>query len=113
MATVILGDLTTTFTQPLRCSTAVAECLTCGLAWQAQRCPTASLVADDVACWPPRTRNVFTPVPLLQWGVYSPGIACPAGYTTACTHDGSKPRGDFSFPVPPRASETAVGCCPT
>ncbi|KXJ86497.1 hypothetical protein Micbo1qcDRAFT_208918 [Microdochium bolleyi] len=110
--TVILGDLTTTFTPPPQCATAVAACRTCDLGWQAQQCPTGTSIADNVACWPPRTRNVATPTPLMAWGVYSPGIACPAGHTTACTQVGSKSRGDFDFLWPPQPSETAVGCCP-
>ncbi|KAH7025001.1 uncharacterized protein B0I36DRAFT_387393 [Microdochium trichocladiopsis] len=110
--TPILGELTTTWTPPSQCAVAVAQCSTCALAWQAQECPGGTSVQDDAGCWPPRTRNVATPVPLMDWGVYSPGIACPAGYTTACTHDGSKQRGDFSFHWRPQSSETAVGCCP-
>lgn len=109
---IILGNLTAAWTAPQACSTAIGACSTCDYAWRAQRCPGGTTVQDDVACWPPRTRNVQTPSPLMAWGVYTPGIECPGGHTTACTHDGAKARGDFSFVWPPQVSETAVGCCP-
>ncbi|RAO73094.1 uncharacterized protein BHQ10_009106 [Talaromyces amestolkiae] len=54
-------------------------------------------------------------------GYYSPGIACPAGYSTACAvqagADGIQSAlsnlQSFGFVYSATADETAVGCCPT
>ena len=52
---------------------------------------------------------------LSGFGYYSPGLECPAGYTTAC-HGGlaaSNQRSSFTFQFPLRALESAIGCCPS
>ncbi|KAI9654767.1 MAG: hypothetical protein M1821_005761 [Bathelium mastoideum] len=55
------------------------------------------------------------------WGYYSPGLACPQGFTTACSAIGSNgtvttagnqaQRFSFQYPLDPL--ETAAGCCPS
>ncbi|KAJ3482465.1 hypothetical protein NLG97_g7562 [Lecanicillium saksenae] len=68
---------------------------------------------DDVNCWPPRATSVPpAPTPIGGWGFYSPGPACPSGYTAACTgvYD-QRPEFDFQFSL--YSGETALGCCPT
>lgn len=50
--------------------------------------------------------------PLFAWGIYSPGLVCPQGYTTACSYNGAKKTGDFNFYFNPEESEIAIGCCP-
>ncbi|KAI2622391.1 hypothetical protein GGR54DRAFT_62049 [Hypoxylon sp. NC1633] len=111
---VILGPLTTTWTPPPACSVVVASCSTCGGGWQAQTCPGANTVHDNMNCWPPRTSGVYTPQQaFLGWGVYSPANVCPFGYSTACSQKGAGATGDFTFEFQPRESETAIGCCPT
>ncbi|KAI0380903.1 hypothetical protein F5Y04DRAFT_256208 [Hypomontagnella monticulosa] len=110
----LLGPLTTTWPVPPACTVAVGACSTCNFGWLGQTCAGSNTVQDATTCWPPRTSGAFTPSqPLLAWGVYSPGIACPSGYRTACSYDGAKQTGDFNFFFSPRASETAIGCCPT
>ncbi|KAF2866495.1 hypothetical protein BDV95DRAFT_598756 [Massariosphaeria phaeospora] len=123
-----LGPLTTTFIAPSHCSGAVLACPTCSKAFQAQTCksgPNASGAEDDSECWPPTTVSEKRP-PLAGFGFYSPGIACPMGYTTACSAVSQAVQqttsavrvvpvalqgGKFQFPLV--AGETAVGCCPT
>ena len=108
---VVLGPLTTTFTRPAQCSTAIGGCSTCNVAWLAQACVPGG-VQDDTACWPPATQGVAQPsVPLKGWGFYSPGVQCPQGYTTACSATAGGATGwKIQFLMAP--SETAVGCCP-
>ncbi len=70
-------------------------------------------VEDDLSCWPPvLTQIVGTPRhPFLGLGFYSPGLACPTGYTTACTAEyGQRAGWDIQYPLV--ADETAIGCCP-
>ncbi|KAK6854696.1 hypothetical protein PG995_009789 [Apiospora arundinis] len=53
---------------------------------------------------------------LRGWGLYSPGISCPAGHRIACrqTAGGGDGGGDdFPFQFSPTAGETAAGCCPS
>ncbi|KAI0847968.1 hypothetical protein F5Y00DRAFT_108534 [Daldinia vernicosa] len=110
---VLLGPLTTTWTPPPACTIAVAGCSTCPYGWLAQTCGGLDEVHDETSCWPPRTLGATTPgQPLLAWGIYSPGLVCPQGYTTACSYNGAKKTGDFNFYFSPEESETAVGCCP-
>lgn len=110
----ILGQLTTTWTQPLSCSAQVqGGGPTNNQAWRAQSCSGANNYADNTACWPPATVTAPSPVgTLATWGFYSPGLVCPIGMTTACYATGGGSSGwqvEFSL----LAKETAVGCCPT
>ncbi|KAI3328649.1 hypothetical protein F4824DRAFT_405402 [Ustulina deusta] len=105
-----LGPLTTN-TWTYACTEVIQECRTCDAGWAAQTC-IAGTVTDNTECWPPRATNVpETSGALLGWGVYSPGIICPGGYTpaAAATYGGSS---DFDFQYPLTAGETAIGCCP-
>lgn len=111
-----LGPLTTTFTYPSSCASVVQQCATCDYAWQAQTCSDNSAntmgIQDNANCWPPRSNlSVATPVALVGWGFYSPGLICPTGYHTACSATGSI-GGGFGFMYSPAPSETAIGCCP-
>lgn len=118
----LLGNLTTTFTQPASCTLAWLGAPDSGTAsgWLAQDCHPVSrdefTNEDDTDCWPPRMTGVPTPTATPRvwangWGYYSPGYICPAGYITACsaTAGGSS---DFSMQFPLTAGETAIGCCP-
>ncbi|KAI0803459.1 hypothetical protein GGR55DRAFT_682603 [Xylaria sp. FL0064] len=105
-----LGPLTTN-TWSYACTEVIQECGDCDVGWAAQTCIDAT-VTDNTDCWPPRARNVpNTSGAVLGWGVYSPGIVCPGGFTSAAgaTHGGSS---DFEFQYPLTAGETAIGCCP-
>jgi len=113
----ILGPLTTTFVYPSSCSVVVKDCVTCDKGYQAQTCGTNGFntqgVQDDPGCWPPRSPDIaVTEVALLGWGIYTPGIICPDGYTTACAATEGVD-GGFPFQFSLEKSETAVGCCPT
>ncbi|KAI1808426.1 hypothetical protein F4811DRAFT_238397 [Daldinia bambusicola] len=113
VTSILLGPLTTTWAPPAACSIAVAACRTCSSAWQAQTCGGGDRVKDAPSCWPPRALGVTTPAqPLFAWGLYSPGLVCPQGYTTACSYNGAKKTGDFNFYFSPEESETVIGCCP-
>ncbi|KAI0467319.1 hypothetical protein F4859DRAFT_275137 [Xylaria cf. heliscus] len=105
-----LGPLTTA-TWTYTCTEVIQGCGNCDKGWAAQTC-IRGVVTDNTDCWPPRATNVpATSGALLGWGVYSPGIVCPGGYTSvaAATYDGTS---DFSFQYPLTAGETAIGCCP-
>ncbi|KXX78369.1 hypothetical protein MMYC01_206018 [Madurella mycetomatis] len=109
---VVLGPLTTTFTPPAPCSVAVGLCETCNVAWWGQTCAPRT-VQDDPSCWPERTIGAVSPQQmLLGWGFYSPGVICPAGYTSACTAVAGETAGwENQFIMEPE--ETFIGCCPT
>ncbi|TPX16604.1 uncharacterized protein E0L32_012413, partial [Thyridium curvatum] len=114
---VNLGPLTTTFTPPASCSTAVLGCTSCTDGWLAQSCGVNTYnsqgVRDAAACWPPpRADTVETGVAFNGWGFYSPGLHCPVGYTTACSATAGV-GGGFMFQFPLVPGETAYGCCPT
>ncbi|CZS85583.1 unnamed protein product [Fusarium graminearum] len=99
-----LGPLTTTFTYPASCTVVVQECDACTNGWQAQTCSDNSFnaqgVQDDAECWPPRKGSQSTGVALNGWGFYSPGIECPAGYTTKCVSTDDVDGGfTFQFPL--------------
>lgn len=115
VAGVLLGPLTTTWTMPQSCSIFMPGCSTCDNAYNGQSCnPTSGgQVMDNTACWPPASSGVASPTwPFVGWGFYSPGLACPAGYTSACTAVyGQRPPWSTQFSLVP--SETAIGCCPT
>lgn len=107
----ILGPLTTTFTAPSRCTEAMLQSKASGSGWLAQTCQDGHM-ADDASCWPSPVEGVSVPVTLQGgWGVYSPGLICPASHTTAC-HATAGVQGGFDFQFPLSADETAVGCCP-
>ncbi|KAL2018680.1 hypothetical protein VTK56DRAFT_515 [Thermocarpiscus australiensis] len=108
----ILGPLTTTFTPPAPCSIAVGLCPTCNLAWRGQTC-APSTVQDDPGCWPATTEGAPKPKQMLfGWGFYSPGLHCPAGYTSACTAIAGETTG-WRVQYQMEAGETFVGCCPS
>ncbi|KAL6806768.1 hypothetical protein GGI42DRAFT_292537 [Trichoderma sp. SZMC 28013] len=114
-AGTLLGPLTTTWTMPESCSIYMPPCSTCTQGFRGQSCNAISdgRVQDNTACWPPAKPGIASPSwPFVGWGFYSPGIACPAGYMTACTAVyGQRPQWDIQFTLV--SSETAVGCCPT
>lgn len=120
----ILGPLTTIFTPPPACTVAVGQgdggLLGLGLlgggsagnfAFLGQSCK-AGQPADAATCWPATTSGAPAPPKALGgWGVYSPGIDCPAGYATACSATAGGTSGwPLQFQL--TAGETAVGCCP-
>lgn len=110
----ILGPLTATFTQPLQCTTAVAQVSGEALLGRLAEVCGAETGAVDTACWPTTTAGVSgPPKDAPGWGFYSPGIVCPAGHTSACSATGGLlgPK-DWSLQYTLSASETAVGCCP-
>ncbi|KAI0104260.1 hypothetical protein GGR51DRAFT_229316 [Nemania sp. FL0031] len=105
-----LGPLTTD-TWTYTCTEVIQQCSNCRNGWAAQTCISGT-VTDNQDCWPPRTTGVpATSGAVFGWGVYSPGIVCPGGYTSAvgATYGGSS---DFNFQYPLTAGETAIGCCP-
>jgi len=109
-----LGPLTTQWSMPASCSVYVPPCSTCGQGFAGQHCVDSGggQAQDTAGCWPPRVSGVQDAQwPMLGWGFYSPGIACPTGYTAACTAVYGKVAGwQIEFNL--RAGETAVGCCP-
>ncbi|KAK4223559.1 hypothetical protein QBC38DRAFT_487429 [Podospora fimiseda] len=125
-APINLGPLTTIFTPPPACATAVAipgngllgdvfggqPRLNSAYQWQA--CSRGNPV-DAASCWPETTKGVAPKeAPFSGRGFYSPGINCPIGYATACAATGGT-SGKSDWPVQFRlvAGETAVGCCPS
>ncbi|KAK4148650.1 hypothetical protein C8A00DRAFT_19556 [Chaetomidium leptoderma] len=112
----LLGPLTTTWSMPDSCTAHLLTCETCAVAFRGQHCVIRSgsgAVEDNTACWPPTTRQGVTAPqqPFFGWGFYSPGLACPTGYTTACTaHYGGRSEWEVQFSLIP--GEAAVGCCP-
>lgn len=107
----ILGPLTTVFTAPQECDFAgIISSQTS--AYRGQGCTVDHLV-DASTCWPQATAAApLKSPPLNGWGFYSPGISCPAGYTSACSAtQGSSTGWEMQFAMDAR--ETAVGCCPT
>ncbi|KAI1152431.1 hypothetical protein F4825DRAFT_310081 [Nemania diffusa] len=118
MATPVISGTTRTNLGPLTtnswtytCTEVIQECSDCDNGWAAQTC-IDGVVTDNQECWPPRATNVpKTSGALDAWGVYSPGIVCPGGYTSVATAIQSS--SDFEFQYPLKAKETAIGCCPT
>lgn len=116
------GPLTTVFTPAPSCSLALSDQVE-SVAWRAQSCSisidsyltfTDTLLAYDTSCFPSSTRSYtsLSDVGILVWGVYSPGLFCPAGYEKRCEgYPGSTDVFEFQFPV--TGSETAAGCCPS
>ncbi|KAH6855950.1 hypothetical protein B0I37DRAFT_65880 [Chaetomium sp. MPI-CAGE-AT-0009] len=108
----ILGPLTTVFTPPAPCTIAIGLCQSCDVAWWGQTCAETG-VEDNTDCWPTTTEGAPEPtkMPLYGWGFYSPGLECPAGYTTACSAvEGVTSQWKVQFQMEPE--ETFVGCCP-
>lgn len=114
-AGTLLGPLTTAWSMPDSCTNFVVNCAECTFGFRGQQCVagTSSTNAEDhTTCWPPAISRAGTPRhPFIGWGFYSPGLACPTGYTTACTaQHGGRAEWDIQFTLVP--GETAVGCCP-
>jgi hypothetical protein len=108
----LLGPMTTAWSPPASCSVHVVNCATCLDGYQAQHCVNGGTAQDYTGCWPPATRQAGSPkYPYLGWGFYSPGVACPTGYTAACTAEYGK-RADWPIQFVLVAGETAIGCCP-
>ncbi|KAH7040046.1 uncharacterized protein B0I36DRAFT_390844 [Microdochium trichocladiopsis] len=110
---LVLGPLTeTAWSPPASCTQIYAACDTCNVGWQGQICVDKGINTDDQACWPPTTQGLpKTSEGLNGWGIYSPGLACPSGYTSAAESTyGINNNNKFQFPL--TAGETAMGCCP-
>ncbi|KAK4152980.1 hypothetical protein C8A00DRAFT_15763 [Chaetomidium leptoderma] len=111
LAGIVLGPLTTAWSMPDACTVYVPACATCTKAYRGQQCSGKVAGSDGADCWPPVTVRETPKPPFFGWGFYSPGLACPTGYTTACTAEyGGRAGWDIQFTLVP--GETAVGCCP-
>ncbi|RGP81227.1 hypothetical protein FLONG3_609 [Fusarium longipes] len=113
----ILGPLTDSWTYPTYCSRLyLADCSTCSVAAQAQKCntafPTTINGREDILCWPPATPSIAFEPPLSGWGFYKPASECPEGYTVACTAVGTA-KSDFEFQFEVNDDEFVRGCCPS
>ncbi|KAL2267346.1 hypothetical protein VTJ83DRAFT_4623 [Remersonia thermophila] len=107
----IIGDLTTVFTPPEYCTTAIGLGRKNNVAWWGQTCSSKG-PRDHTGCWPPGTEGANFAPSFSGGGFYSPGLNCPAGYRTACTAvEGGKSQWRVQFKMEP--GETFVGCCPT
>lgn len=133
--TFLLGPLTTTFTAPTRCSQAywLSDSSRVYNPTLGQICTTVDGEIDysqDSSCLPPVASTILAslvgPSEVIYTtydykGYYSPGIVCPAGYTTACAAqagaDGIQSAlsnfQSFGFVHSATADETVAGCCPT
>ncbi|KAK1775001.1 hypothetical protein QBC45DRAFT_445592 [Copromyces sp. CBS 386.78] len=113
----VLGPLTTTFTAPPDCCTQCYE-----LAGGEKRGNTCRAYAEDCLGIPrasclPQASNAISDVEL-PWGFFSPGLACPSGWTTAgpivsygqMEKDGG---GVGNIVDVLEAGETAGFCCPS
>lgn len=117
-APIILGNLTTVFTPPPACVTAlgsinsplgrVGNLIGLGsiesIAHLGQTCSGGEAI-DATSCWPPVLSGALT-------GFYSPGVHCPAGYTTACSATAGSKEAGWEMQFKLQDGETAVGCCP-
>lgn len=120
----ILGPLTTTWTPPETCASTIIPCHSgCNVGWLAQSCietdnGSGYWIHEAVECFPPRTVGVKTPDNSMfdDWGVYSPGLACPAGMTShvdcLSTYGVPNTKMALGASVELRPGETAAGCCP-
>lgn len=112
------GPLVTRFTPPAACSALhAASGEEFGTLFprfqQGRRCDGDDDLPNLKDCWPPfsdTTTNILFSASYNVQGYYSPGIQCPAGYTTACEASSYI---NTVFAFPPSAGETAIGCCPT
>ena len=107
----VLGPLTTAWSMPDACTVYVPACATCTKAYRGQQCKGTVAGSDGADCWPPVTVRETPKSNFFGWGFYSPGLACPTGYTSACTAQyGGRAEWEIQFTLVP--GETAVGCCP-
>ncbi|KAM7194636.1 UV radiation resistance protein and autophagy-related subunit 14 domain containing protein [Naviculisporaceae sp. PSN 640] len=123
-APINLGPLTTTFTPPPACATAVLslgpfENINLPIfnpqsAFLGQSCDDKKGI-DATSCWPPISSGAAVKeAPLQGWGFYSPGVHCPAGYASGCSAvGGATSSADWDMQFKLGAKETAVGCCPS
>ncbi|KAK0721869.1 hypothetical protein B0T26DRAFT_643555 [Lasiosphaeria miniovina] len=110
---VNLGPLTQVFTPPFDCAPLFPACTTCNFGWKGQECGPDG-VRDATSCWPPTSQGIPAPTgALFGWGFYSPGVHCPAGYTSACTATAGPKTTSQGWPVQfvMEKGETAIGCC--
>ncbi|KAK1829528.1 hypothetical protein QBC39DRAFT_262909 [Podospora conica] len=117
----ILGALTTTFIPPPACTAAIGifdgGFLGLGksalnIAHLGQTCSRGE-GREATTCWPSTSKGAPSKS-APGWGIYSPGIECPAGYVTACSAVGGRDaKADWSMQFRLGADETAVGCCPS
>ena len=91
----------------------MAVCDTCSTGWYGQTCNPQFNARDFTDCWPPRSGEQKTSDPgvMMGWGFYSPGIVCPAGYTTAAMATAGGSSG-WSVEFSMTDGETAAACCP-
>ncbi|KAK8074971.1 hypothetical protein PG997_009634 [Apiospora hydei] len=120
----ILGPLTTPWQQPEGCSVIVRrDSSYTGELWQGQSCQmTASAAQSNYwihqahECFPPPTAAATTPTASWydNWGFYSPGVACPVGWTRACSATCGEVGTALALldPMTLQAGETAAECCP-
>ncbi|KAK3949234.1 hypothetical protein QBC32DRAFT_349688 [Pseudoneurospora amorphoporcata] len=110
----VLGPLTTTFTPPPECT----QCYE--LAGGEKRGNTCRAYAEDCLGIPrasclPQASNAISDVEL-PWGFFSPGLACPSGWTTAgpTISYGQIEKDDVVGNIVNvlEAGETAGFCCP-
>jgi hypothetical protein len=104
-----LGPLTSTFTPPPDCTTALLLYGGDSTGYLGYNCITidGQLWSQPAeACRPSRTVGI----PPKDFGFFSPGLICPTGYTSACTATGGG-HSDWNVEFFLSTSETAVGCC--
>jgi hypothetical protein len=90
----------------------MALCETCTTVWRAQTCNQNVQAHDYTDCWPPRASYATSdPGVMMGWGFYSPGLACPAGYTTVAMATAGGAQG-WRVEYEMNPSETAAACCP-
>ena len=104
-----LGPLTTRFTWSDVCTTTLFVSGVFQQGFLAQTCVSCA-PQDAPNCWPSPTSDVPMHIPLSGLGLYSPGLLCPKGFTSACSSTAGV-SGGFGFQFPLTAQETAVGCC--
>jgi hypothetical protein len=120
-----VGPLTTVFTPPTACFTPAIESDADPSVFQAyygNTCiatGTGSTLVLAPSCYPPGTGIVFASYSTMPF--YSPGLSCPAGFTSACAV--TRVEGE-TLPQSTRSTdpniwsmlepgETAIACCPT
>ncbi|KAK8061294.1 p63 related protein [Apiospora phragmitis] len=89
-----------------------------GKLWQGQSCQvTGSATQSNYwihqahECFPPRTAAATTPTSSWydNWGFYSPGLACPAGWSRACSTTYGEDGGGHGAPGPDDAAGRGDG----
>ena len=90
-----LGPLTTTFTPAPHCFSNLFDSSGgINTYFQAQTYSKTSTIVDDPACWPTPVNQPVSAspptslLPLEGRGYYSPGLVCPASFTSACSLTG-------------------------